>query len=204
MTDGEGMHVSTWQDTALVRLVSVGVDAHSRGAKHVVRRTKVRQPDKSYKRKVNAPTEAIMYGDGMGGVDVFDHKNGGRYGLAKVVKTHNWPALFSIGMMGKAATNSLIACNNATIGLRSLAHYEQYKRIHAVSVCMDMHVCVHVCVRAYLCACVCGVRSGSLCVCVCVCVFFVLPFGLACCVCVCVYCVDVYILYIISIYCNSR
>jgi hypothetical protein len=136
MSDGEGLHCSTWQDTALVRIVSVGVDAHSRGAKTVVRKTKVKQRDGTYRREVNAPTEAIMYGAGMGGVDAFDHMNGGRYGLAGVVKTHNWPALFAIGMVGKAATNSLIAATNCTRNLKNLKHYEQYQQLHAVSVCM--------------------------------------------------------------------
>jgi hypothetical protein len=170
MTDGEGLHVSTWQDTALVRLVSVGVDAHSRGAKQVMRKTKIKQPDDTYKRMVNAPTEAIMYGSGMGGVDVFDHMNGGRYGLAKIVKTHNWPALFAIGMAGKAATNSLICATNITPALYNLKHHEQYQQIHEVNVYMCVHVCVHVCVRACLCACVC----------VCVCKFW-----FAGCVCMC-------------------
>jgi hypothetical protein len=184
MTDGYGMNVCTWQDTAVVRLVAVGVDHHTRGARSVKRKTKDAQPNNSHRRLVFSPTEAILYGDMMGGVDAFDHLNGGNYGLAKNLKTHFWPALFATGMMGKASTNSLIAARNATNKFKNLAHVEHHMRLHEVSVCMYMvYVCVCVCVCMCMCVCMCVCVCLCMCVCECVCVFWI---GVCVCVCLCV------------------
>jgi hypothetical protein len=144
MTDDKGLHAYTWQDVGLVQGLAVGTPSHSRGAETVERRTKKEQKDGTFRRSVNAPMEPILYGEGMGGVDGFDHLNGGTYGMAGNVITQFWPALFMIGMLGKASTNAFIALKHASARFKDLTHLRFNMEMHKVS--LSVCPCVSVCV----------------------------------------------------------
>jgi hypothetical protein len=155
MTDGKGLHAYTWQDVGLVQGLAVGCDSHTRGAESIRRRTKKQQPDGEYMRDVNAPMEPILYGEGMGGVDGFDHINGGAYGMAKNLTTHFWPALFMIGMLGKASTNAFIAMTHAHTSISAITHLKFNMELHRVSLCVRVCVCLCVCVCVLMWMCLC-------------------------------------------------